>query len=265
MKLGISNIAVKTQNFSSALKDLKDLGIEGIEIAPGVFWENPLSSSKEDRHQIKQKIMDSGLKTIGLHALFYRRPDLQIFGSLEARCRCLEHLNGMLELCADLGGEILSFGGVETRKKGNLSREDALAIAAAFFHDLAQMASDFNIVTCIEPLSSAFECDFILTADEGAELISKVNHPHFQLLLDTGNMSLNQESACEMIKKHISIVRHIHINNPKLLPPQEGGIDHGAIASVLREIQYQHWVSLEFRETTGPLSEVISYGLKCYK
>ncbi len=49
---------------------------------------------------------------------------------------------------------------------------------------------DANLIPLFDrlnkPLSVHYGCDFITTAEEGAQLVEMVDHPHFKLILDTG-------------------------------------------------------------------------------
>ncbi len=67
----------------------------------------------------------------------------------------------MMELCRDIGGELVVFGAAKNRKRGQLPLKKAMSIAADFFSDIAKTAEALGIYICFEPLSSEYDCDFI--------------------------------------------------------------------------------------------------------
>jgi len=264
MKIGISNIALKGYSLSEALEFIESLPIAGLEIAPTLLWEDPCASSKRERKRVKGLINRHDIDVIGLQSLLYGRPDLHLFDSLKKRNRCSEYLKRMIELCADLGGSILVFGASKNRQRSLLNFDAAVSVAASFFIKIAEFAEGAGVCICIEPLSSQYGCDFVTTADEGAYFVKIVNHPSFRLILDTGSMSLNGESCPNMISKYVDILAHMHINDPHLAAPGVKGVDHFAIANVLKEIAYTRWLTLEFLQDNSSVDEDIAYALMCY-
>lgn len=264
MNIGISNIAFKKYSFSEMLRHLELLSLRGIEIAPTLLWDNPVVSSKTDRKSIKELCVGHGITIIGLQSLLFNRPDLQLFDSSRTRAYCREYIERMIQLCADLGGALVVFGAAKNRKRGILTLDKALSIATSFFYTIANAAKNAGVFLCIEPLSSKYSCDFITSAEEGAELVQLVNHPNFRLLLDTGSMSLNGESCQDMIIKYADVIAHMHINDPHLSPPGAKSVDHSVIADALRKINYRGWLTLEFLSVDSSLGEDIAYALKYY-
>lgn len=263
MKLSISTIAFQECSADRMLEHLESLPIEGIEVAPGMIWEEPLKSSAQEREDFKQSVLQYDLTVVGMHALFYSYPELQLFVSKESRKACREHMIKMMELCRDIGGELVVFGAAKNRKRGQMPFKKAMSIATDFFSDIAKTAEGLGICICFEPLSSEYDCDFITTAEEGAQLVEKVNHPYFRLILDVGSMTLNNESSPDIIEKYVHIIKHIHVNDPHLSPPGEAGVDHSVIDSTLRNIGYKGWLSMEFLPASS-LEEDISYAVRCY-
>lgn len=264
MNIGISNIALQGHSFLEALDIIKSLSIKGIEIAPTLLWKNSPRVSKKEREDARKILDDCGITASGFQSLVYNRPELQLFGSPSIREMLERQIKDLIELCHGIGGRILVFGAGKNRKKGNLSFDEALSSAATFFYRIAQECKEAGISFCIEPLSSEYDCDFVNTADEGARLVNLVNHPNFRLLLDTGSMTMNEESCPDMIIRYADILGHMHINDPYLSAPGQRGVDHASFARALRQIDYRGWLSLEFLLKGPSLEEEAAYALKCY-
>ena len=264
MKIGISTIAFQGKSFQEIIKEIQSLSLSGIEIAPGMLWEEPLASSKNDRAEVRKNIFDHGLTAIGLQAIMYKQPSLKIFDSISLRNKCADHIKAMLELSSDLGGSLCVLRGVSFRDRQEMSYAEAFKIAVDFFRKISQTAADCNVFLCIEPLSTKYNCEFINNADQGAQLVEEVNNPHFRLHLDSGSMILEGESPQEMIIKHAKHLQHMHCNDPHLSPPGSKDVDHAKIKESLKQIQYNHWITFEFKSASQNIKEELTYAYKVY-
>ena len=68
---------------------------------------------------------------------------------------------------------------------------------------------------CIEPLGKN-ETNFITSVKEGGELMKKLNHPNFKLLLDTKAIFYTKEKPSDIFNSYDSIIQHIHISDQEL-------------------------------------------------
>jgi len=264
MKISISNIAIKDLVLKEVLPKLKSSGIDGLDIAPGLVWESPVNSTKKERKKFHNLVESHGLEVVGMHALLYNCPTLELFNTQSQREQCCDYLKNMIEICADVKGKVLVLGAAGNRKKGDLLYEEVFSISVTFFDSIAKICEKHGLFFCLEPLASIYGCDFINTVQEAVELVRAVNHPNFRLMADTGSMFLNDELPKTVIKTHIDLIEHIHINDPELYPPGSRKFDHRRIASTLREAGYKKWVAMEFLQKSESLDEDIKYALKCY-
>jgi sugar phosphate isomerase/epimerase len=58
------------------------------------------------------------------------------------------------------------------------------------------------------------------------------------------------------IRNNLDILRHFHVSEPYLAGFSAPQIDHGQVAAILRDANYEGWISLEMRETDQPLRDV---------
>ena len=264
-KFAISNLAFKNHSTRDTLGFLKDNEIDGLEIAPSLIWKDPPNASKKEIEAFKHLVSSNGLQVIALQSLLYGKPELQLFGSFKTRKNLLDHLKKMTDLCVDLGGRSLSFGSPNNRLKGKLSLDKAISIASPLFLELAEYAKLVNVIVCIEPVSTFYNCDFINNTKECIQLIETVQHSNFKLLLDTGTLISNQEDFNKIIEKYIHLIAHIHINDPQLFPPSDKRREHTSIANTLRLMGYSNWLTLEFMQSYKSLKQDITYGVECYR
>ncbi len=263
MKLAVSNIAWAGGDLEGNLRLLRELGVDGVELAPSLLWPEPAESTAAQRREARARLESEGLAAVGLHALLFTRRDLTLFESEGRRRQALDYLLRMCELCRDLGGRTLVFGSPPCRRRGALPREEALSIAADFFHEAGRGAGSFGVFMLIEPLTPA-ETDFIVSAEEGAELVRRADHPHFRLELDGRAMAENREDF-SAFSKYREMLMHVQTSDPGLSEPGSKGIDHAPIGRALQKSGYGGFVSLEMRRDPADPKGAIRRGVEALK
>ena len=143
--------------------------------------------------------------------------------------------------------------------------DKAISIASLLFRELAEYAKLVNVIVCMEPVPSFYNCDFINNTKECIKLIETVQHSNFKLLLDTGTLISNQEDFNKIIEKYFHLIAHVHINDPQLFPPSSKRREHTSIANTLRLMGYSNWLTLEFMQSYRTLKQDIIYGVECYR
>lgn len=267
MKLAVSNIAWEHPETPAHLELLRSLGCEGVELAPSCIWPEPIEATAAERTAVRRQVADAGLEVVGFHALFFTRPDLELFRDQASRRDLVDYLKGLIHLAADLGGRILVVGSPKNRTRHGRPPAEALPWAAEAYRDAAIEAASVGVEVCIEPLP-AKETEFIVSSDEGAMLVNLVNHPGFGLHLDAKAMVEQGEDIAEALGRHGRAVRHFHVGDPGLAPPGSSGLDHKPIARALRAGGYDRYVSIEMRRGFGPTRDVITQSVNyvrgCY-
>lgn len=257
MKLAVSNIAWEPAEMPAHLALLRELGCAGVELAPSAIWPEPIDASASERAALSRAMDAVGLELVGFHALFYTRPDLQLFADAASRRAWVEYLNALSSLCGELGGRVLVVGSPKNRVRHGREYAACLDWAAEAFRDAAIAATAAGVQVCIEPLP-AKETEFIVSSDEGAALVARVNHPGFGLHLDAKAMFEQGEDIAAAIARHGQSASHFHVGDPGLAPPGSTGLDHAPIGQALRASGYDGYVSIEMRRGFGPTKDVIT-------
>ncbi|PLR84335.1 sugar phosphate isomerase/epimerase family protein [Bacillus sp. V33-4] len=247
MKLSISNLTWENEE-DNAVKDiLTDLFVNQIEIAPTKIWGNPLEATDEAVQNYRKYWNSDGISIVALQSLLFGRTDLDIFSEEIIRQATLEYLYKIIEIGAGLGAKAFVFGSPKNRQIGDMKYSKALDIAFEFFYKLGEKADQYSSVFCIEPNPKIYGCDFINTTAEGIILVKEVNHPGFGLHLDAGGMTLSNENIQESIDSAAPYLKHFHISEPQLNMVQNGQVDHRSFARALRNINYEHNISIEMK------------------
>ncbi len=246
--LAISSIAWTQEEEAEVAKELQDLGVDSVELAPTKIWDDPTKVTTEEAAKVVDWWKGYGIEVVAFQSMLFARPDLKLFESEVNRKECLEYLKAFIALAGRMGVKRMVFGSPKNRQRGAMTYEDAFAIAMGFFAELAEVAYENDVIFCLEPNAPQYNCDFVTTAKEGAELVKAVNHPGFGLHLDTACMALAGDDIPVSIREYKDLIQHFHISSPMLeLVEGRDDVDHTGAALALKEISYDKTVSVEMR------------------
>ena len=255
MKLGICNEIFKEWNdFGRACEYSKEAGYDGIEIAPFTFKQYVGEISAAERKTIVDQAKAADIEIIGLHWLLAGTEGLHITTKDAAvRQKTSDYLLELVECCGELGGTRMIFGSPYQRNiEEGQSYQEAFDRAQAVFEPLLPKLEEYGIVFCLEQLSSQ-ETNFFQTAAQTVDMIEALDHPNFQLLLDTKAMIDEPLGRAGTIKKYAKYLKHYHANDANLQGPGFGDVDFAPIFEALKEIDFQDYVSVEvFDFEIGP-------------
>ncbi len=245
VRLAICNEVFQGWRLEDVLAFVKELGYDGVEIAPFTLAERAEMVSPEERRKLRRTAERLGLEIVGLHWLLVSPPGLHWTTPDDTvREQTKAYFKELLRLCGDLGGRIMVVGSPKQRSlvPGD-TYEAAWERAKSFFADLLPIAEQLGITFCIEALPG--ETDFIPTLAEALRFVREIGHPNLQTMVDVKSAcaeGLPLEEAVHMVAPHL---RHVHANDANRLGPGMGDTDLAPLAKALREIGYDGFVSVE--------------------
>ena len=251
MKLAICNETFQDWPFDKAFAFARDCGYTGIEFAPFTIHKDARQITAAQRKAIREQVARAGLETVGLHWLlaftdgyYLTSPDPQV------RRRTADYLGELAHLCRDLNGSILVLGSPKQRNLlPGVTHDEALEYAAEVLRAADPAFRDCGVTLAVEPLGPA-EGDFLLTADQGVQLVRMVGSPHCRLHLDVKAMASEGTPIGDIIRHHAADLAHFHANDANRRGPGMGDTDFMPILQALREIHYQGWISVEVFDYT---------------
>lgn len=246
MKFAICNEMFEGWEFARVCEAASAAGYTGIEVAPFTVGRLAGDVPNTDRSAMRKAAEKNGLRIVGLHWLLAKTEGFYINHPDKAiRDRTVSYLRDLTNLCADLGGDIMVFGSPKQRDVcEGLSKQQAWDYALDTFGRALPALERRNVTLCLEPLAPQ-ETNFINTAAEAARMVREVYSPFFRLLLDVKAMSSETTPIPDIIRTQAGILKHFHANDANLRGPGFGDTDFVPIATALKDIRYQGWVSVE--------------------
>ncbi|QNO37049.1 sugar phosphate isomerase/epimerase [Protaetiibacter sp. SSC-01] len=248
MRLAISNIAWPAEEEADVAAALQAADVTEVEIAPTKTFTDPLATSETERAEYLGFWADHGIRVSAFQSMLFGRLDLEVFGSPQVREQTARYLEGFIELAGQLGAERMVFGSPKNRRvPEGMDLQEAHAIAEEFFRGLGRVAVDHGTVFCIEPNPTAYDCNYVVNAQQGIELVARVDHPGFGLHLDAAGMTLAGDDVGASVRAAGGLLRHFHASAPYLGALEDTEVDHASAASALAAIGYTGAVSIEMR------------------
>ncbi len=246
MKFAVCNEMFGDWPFEKAFRFAKDLGYTGVEFAPFTLAPDAYQITPEQCAETRKLVEGLGMETVGVHWLlaktegyYLTSPDPVI------QEKTGRYFAQLARVCEDLGGTIMVLGSPQQRNLlSGVTHEQALDYAAATLKIAEPAFRQHGVTVALEPLGPA-EGDFLNTAEQGVELMRRVDSPNVRLHLDVKAMSTELKPIPDVIRENAAHTAHFHANDPNLLGPGMGEVDFDPIFAALRETNYTGWVSVE--------------------
>lgn len=249
MRLSLCNEVLAPMPFARQCEFAAALGYEGLEVAPFTLGEDPLALTAAERARLRSEAQAAGVVVSGLHWLLASPAGLSITSAdPDTRGRTLAVMHGLLDLCADLGGQVMVHGSPAQRRmpaSGDIAAARELGIAA--FADVAEHAQRAGITYCIEALAPP-HADFINTLDEAVAIVRAIGHPALRTMLDCCAVARAEREPAEALLERwlpTGLLAHVQVNDANLRGPGQGALRFRPLLAALRRHGYAGWVAVE--------------------
>ena len=224
----------------------RELGYEGIEVAPFTLGENPTDLAGSVREQMRTQAESASLPIIGLHWLLAKTEGLHLTtADRDTRERTGQYLGDLASLCGDLGGTVMVLGSPFQRNvEPGMAYQQAEDNAVEVIEAAVPTFEKEGVVLCLEPLSPA-ETNFMQTCESARRIIERIGSESVQLHQDVKAMSSESVPIPDLIASYADVTKHFHANDVNLRGPGMGDVDFGPIFAALKATQYAGFVSVE--------------------
>jgi len=267
IKLGICNELFEGWDFGRVCRVVRELGYDGLEIAPFTLAPSITDVGTARRRELKAMVEDVGLETIGLHWLLAKTEGLYLTApDPGVRQATGDYLVELAEATHDLGGTLMVLGSPKQRSLlPGVTYARASEYAIEVFNRIMPMIGAMGVDLCLEPLGPD-DTDFINTCAQAVALIRRVDHPHFKLHMDVKAQSSERGTTVpELIRRYAPEAGHFHAQDINLRGPGMGEIDFGPIVSALVAAKYDRWVSVEVFDFSPGAEQTARLSIACLR
>jgi sugar phosphate isomerase/epimerase len=267
IKLGICNELFEGWELGRVCRAIKELGYDGVEIAPFTLAPLITDVSPARRRELRMIVEDAGLETIGLHWLLAKTEGFYLTTpDASVRRATGDYLVALAEATRDLGGSLMVLGSPKQRDLlPGVSNDQAVGYAVEMFTRIMPAIAAVGIDLCLEPLAPS-ETNFLNTCSGALELIKLVGHPRLKLHMDVKAQSSEVGGTVpDLIRKYASAAGHFHAQDVNLRGPGMGDVDYGPIMSALVEAHYDRWVSVEVFDFKPGAEETARRSIECLR
>jgi D-psicose/D-tagatose/L-ribulose 3-epimerase len=241
VKLGF-NLLLWTTHVTDAhwpiIADLKATGYDGIEV--------PMFEGEVAHYEaLGRRLAAAGLKASGIGVMPGGGRNAVSADAAE-RAAALEHIKWLIDCTAALGGDIAAgpFHQPLGEFTGRGPTADETARCVEVHKAAAQYAARQGVTLAVEPLNR-FECYFLNTAGQAAELVRQVGEPNYGYLYDTFHFNIEENSISAVIPATIREISHVHISENNRGVPGAGHIDFAPVFRALKAAGYDGWMTIE--------------------
>jgi sugar phosphate isomerase/epimerase len=239
-------LAVYAGDLEEAFMRLSQLGYDGVEL----MTRDP---DQLDGDSIRRSLDANQLTLAGLcSGHVFGEDGLGLVGPDPQVCQqAMKRLMRFVDFAAGFGpGTLVNIG----RSRGPGLAEDrpgTLDKMAAAFRQLAEYAASSGVRLVLEPIN-VLQTSFIHTSQDGIEMVRRVNHPNFRLMLDTYHMNIEDVDIYASLRQAAPYLSFVHFADNNRHWPGSAHLDFEKIIAVLGETGYDGFASLEILPWPDP-------------
>ena len=256
LKISLCNEVIRELPFARQCELIKQLGYDGIEIAPFTLDQNPHRLSPTKIAKVKKIAADAGVEITSLHYLMVAPAGLNITDrDKTVRGRSVEVMRALCGLAAELGAKMLIHGSPAQRTIEPGDEAEGKKRGLESFAAAAEAADKAGVTYIVEPLAPQ-DTSFVTSVDEAAAIVRAIGRTSLKTMIDCSAMGRAGYAIPDLIRKWLpsGLIAHVHLNDPSRRGPGEGEMKFAPILEALFEQNYSGMAAIEpfIYEPDGP-------------
>jgi sugar phosphate isomerase/epimerase len=240
-----------------AIEETATAGYEGIDLAYRAEHLHPFDVTQEQLDELNDLFARLPIKPVALSSggPFVLSDDAfepsLISPDQKARKERINVINAGLEMANDLSIPVVQF--VSGIRQAGVSADEAIEMLTEGIRTCLKNAGEAVLVLEPEaqlPASMGGGRCFIETTSQAIPIIKEIDSPQFRLNMDITHVQCCEDDLLQCVADAVPYTRHIHIADIKGKVhhheiPGEGDIDLRAVLEVLKDANYEHFLSVE--------------------
>ena len=241
MRISLCNEVIAGMPFERQCAFARDVGYDGIEIAPVTLTDDPTALTSSQTAVWRRAAAEAGLPITSLHYLLRAPAGLSITTADAAvRGRTVEVMRALCALAADLGARVLVHGSPDQRALTAGDEDDGRKRGIDCFAAVAEAAAQASVTYCVEPLARN-QTAFVNTVEEAAAIVRTINSPAVRTMIDCSAAGQAEDvPVADLVQRWVptGLIGHIHFNDPNRRGPGEGAMAFAPILAALEASNY---------------------------
>lgn len=205
----------------------------------------PQEASTQRRRDLRALCTDLGVAVAGTNGVLPAMGYRILVDDRQERRRGIDQLKRVIDLCADVGGKVVTVGSVGARNiPDGMPRDIWQPRAIAAFREWGEHADTRDIRVTLEVVNR-YEANWGRTIAEGLAFLDAAAHPNLGLTPDTFHMNIEEGPFDAAILSGGRRILHMHAADSNRQAPGNGNLDFVPVVKALRSIRYTGYLSLE--------------------
>ena len=226
-----------TEEHFPVIGKIRAAGFDGVEIP---LFGGDASQYKPLKAELDKQGLACSTVTVMTEEANPISPDANVRKAAVERLKWaveMNHTLGSFAMCGPFHSPLGVFSGGgptgdEKKRAGEVLRQ------------AAEFAKDANLTLAIEYLNR-FECYFLTTGKDAAELVRSVNHPNFRCMYDTFHAHIEEKSQAAGVASVVGAFAHVHISENDRGVPGTGQVRWDEAFRAIKKTGYDGWLVIE--------------------
>jgi len=244
MRLCANTACLAPLGAEEAVRTIAMLGYAAVEFLVSATLM-PEDAPPARRQALRRRCNDLGLGVAGTNGVLPARGYNFLVDDEQERRRGIEQVKRVIDLCADLGGQIVTVGSTGARNiPEGMPRERWLPRALAAYRAWGDYAGPRGVRVTVE-IINRYEANWGRTIAEGLAFLAQAGHNNLGLTVDTFHMSIDEGHFPAAITGGAEHIVHVHTADSNRQAPGAGNLAFAPLLHALRDNGYGGFLSLE--------------------